>query len=115
VSQNSDPFTYFGGVPVRVCEGVAIDDGTLSVAMLRRAAQRDVPTIMARALSRGLRLADHRQVDHFAGVTECRIEAVSKDREGHPRAFPVEVDGDYIGERTELELGIDPGALTVVA
>jgi diacylglycerol kinase family enzyme len=115
VSQNSDPFTYFGGVPVRVCEGVAIDDGTLSVAMLRRAAQRDVPTIMARALSRGLRLADHRQVDHFAGVTEGRIEAVSKDREGHPRAFPVEVDGDYIGERTELELGIDPGALTVVA
>ncbi len=115
VTQNSDPFTYFGVVPVRVCDGVAIDDGTLSVAMLRRAAQRDVPTIITRVLSGGLRLADHRRVDHFSGITEGRIESISRSRDGEPRPFPVEVDGDYIGEYTELELGIDPGALTVVA
>src|SRR5918996_1488579 len=112
VTQNSDPFTYFGVVPVRVCDSVAIDDGALSVAMPRRAAQRDVPTIIARVLSRGLRLADHRRVDHFSGVSEGRIESISLDGEGRPRPFPVEVDGDYIGEFTELERGIDPGALT---
>src|SRR3954466_4034659 len=42
LAQNSDPFTYFGNRPVRVCEGVEIDDGTLSVGVLRRAAQRDM-------------------------------------------------------------------------
>ena len=43
IIQNSDPFTYFGSQPLRVCEGAALDNGTLSAAMLGRAAQRDVP------------------------------------------------------------------------
>ena len=115
IAQNSDPFTYFGRVPVRVCEGVEIDDGTLSVAMLRRAAQRDVPTVVARVLSPRLRLPGHRQVGHFAGVTEGRIESLSRRPDGRARPFPVEVDGDYIGEHTEVDFGIDPGSLTVVA
>jgi diacylglycerol kinase family enzyme len=115
LSQNSDPFTYFGNLPVRVCEGAALDNGTLSVAVLRRAAQRDVPTVAARVLAKRLRLPDHRHIDHFQGVTEARIESVSRDREGRIRAFPVQVDGDYIGDCGELDLGIEPGALTVVA
>src|SRR5688500_9520873 len=45
VVQNSDPYTYFGNAPVRVCHGAALDGGTLSLAVLRRAAQRDMPTI----------------------------------------------------------------------
>ena len=57
----------------------------------------------------------HRQVDHFTGVTEGCITSTSPDPEGRLRTFPVEVDGDYIGEHHELELGIEPGALTVVA
>ena len=50
ILQNSDPFTYFGKRPVRVCEGAALDNGTLSLAVLRRAAQRDMPTIAGRVL-----------------------------------------------------------------
>ena len=115
IAQNSDPFTYFGRLPVRVCEGAALDNGTLSVAMLRRAAQRDVPTIAFRVLSERVRIPDHRQIDHYAGVTEARIESTSLDADGRIRPFPVQVDGDYIGEHGELDLGIDPGALTVVA
>ena len=115
IVQNSDPFTYFGRQPLRVCEDAVLDNGTLSVAMLRRAAQRDVPTIAARVLSERLRTPLHRQIDHFAGITEGRIESTSRDGQGSIRPFPVEVDGDYIGEHGELDLGIDPGALTVVA
>jgi diacylglycerol kinase family enzyme len=115
LAQNSDPFTYFGGRPVRVCEGVAIDDGTLSVAILRRAAQRDMGPIIARVLTERLRASRHRQIDHFDDVTEARIESTSLDPQGQPRPFPIQVDGDYIGAHTSLELGIDPGALTVVA
>ena len=100
---------------MRVCEGVEIDDGTLSVAVLRRAAQRDMGPIIARVLSEGLRASRHRQIDHFDDVTEARVSSVSTDAEGVPRPFPVQVDGDYIGDHAELELAIDPGALTVVA
>ncbi len=115
IVQNSDPFTYFGSQPVRICEGVAIDNGTLSAAVLKRAAQRDVPTIIARALSTGLAIADHRQISHFAGITEAKITATATDERGHPRPVPVQVDGDYIGDHAEVELGIEPGALTVVS
>jgi diacylglycerol kinase family enzyme len=115
IAQNSDPFTYFGDQPLRVCENAALDNGTLSIAMLRRAAQRDVPTIAARVLVKRLRTPGHRQIDHFDGVTDCRIETVSRDAEGRMRPFPVQVDGDYIGDHGELELGIEPAALAVVA
>ena len=115
IAQNSDPFTYFGSRPIRVCENAALDNGTLSVAMLRRAKQRDLPTIVARVLTPTMRTPAHRQIDHFDGITEARIESRSRDAEGRLRPFPVQVDGDYIGDHGELDLGIEPGALTVVA
>jgi diacylglycerol kinase family enzyme len=115
LAQNSDPFTYFGRRPVRVCEGIEIDDGTLSIAVLRRAAQRDMGTIVSRVLVERLQASRHRQIEHFDDVTEARIESAALDAAGEPRAFPVQVDGDFIGTHTELELGVDPGALTVVA
>jgi diacylglycerol kinase family enzyme len=115
IAQNSDPFTYFGRQPLRVCESAALDNGTLSIAVLRRAAQRDMPTIAARVLSNRLRAPGHRQIDHYDRVTEGRIESLSRDSQGRLRPFPVQVDGDYIGDHGELELGIRPAALTVVA
>lgn len=115
ICQNSDPYTYFKDTEIRICEDVALDSGSLSLAVLKRAKQRDVPSIAARALNPGWRLMSHRQIDHFAGLREARIESRSKDSDGHWRAFPVEVDGDYIGEHGELDLRIDPGALTVLA
>jgi diacylglycerol kinase family enzyme len=115
LAQNSDPFTYFASKPVRVCEGVAIDDGTLALGVLKRATQRDMPTLIARIFSAKRPAAQHRQIQHFAGVAGATIESISKTKDGVVRPFPVQVDGDYIGERTELELKVDPGALTIVA
>ena len=115
ICQNSDPFTYYRSTALRVCEDVAIDDGTLGLAVLRRAAQRDMPMIAARVLSEGLRVSRSRQVDHFGHLAEAHIDSISPDSEGALRRFPVQVDGDYIGDHTELELKVDPGALTIVA
>ena len=115
IFQNSDPFSYFGRQPLHICENAALDNGTLSIAMLRRAAQRDVPTIAARVLLKSMRASGHRQIEHFDRVSKCGVESVSRDAEGRPRPFPVQVDGDYIGDHTELAVGIDPAALTVVA
>jgi diacylglycerol kinase family enzyme len=115
LAQNSDPFTYFASRPVRVCEGVAIDDGTLSIGVLRRAAQRDMPTLIPRLFSEQRPAARHRQIDHFERVTAATVASVSETGDGIVRPFPIQVDGDYIGERTRLELSVAPGSLTVVA
>jgi diacylglycerol kinase family enzyme len=115
LAQNSDPFTYFASRPIRVCEGVEIDDGTLSMAVLKRAAQRDMPSLIPRLFSEKRPAARHRQVEHFDDVTAAAVASVSEDREGAVRPFPLQVDGDYIGERARIDLRVDPGALTVVA
>jgi diacylglycerol kinase family enzyme len=115
IAQNSDPFTYFAKVPIRICEDVALDDGALSMALLRRAKQRDMLPIASRVLSKSLHASKHRQIEEFDEVTSASVRAISKDADGLPRAFPVQVDGDYIGEYTELDFGVEPGALTIVA
>jgi diacylglycerol kinase family enzyme len=115
IVQNSAPFTYFASRPIRVCEGIAIDDGTLSLGVLRRAAVRDMPTLVARLFSERRPAARHRQVTHFDDVGAATIESISEHRDGSPKPFPLEVDGDYIGERTRVELRSEPAALTIVA
>src|SRR5262249_3959282 len=115
IAQNSDPFTYFRDQPLRVCENAALDNGTLSVAALKRAAQRDMPMIAARVISEKLRLPEHGQVDHFDGVTSAEVHSTSRAEPHQPRMFPVQVDGDYIGDVADLTLGIEPGALMIVA
>lgn len=115
IVQNSDPFTYFASRPIRVCEGIAIDDGTLSIAVLKRAAQRDMPTLISRLLGGSRTVAGHRQVEHFDDVMAATVTTVSEEKDGSPRPFPLQVDGDYIGDRTKIELRAEPGALTIVA
>jgi diacylglycerol kinase family enzyme len=115
LAQNSDPFTYFSDNPIRVCEGVAIDDGTLAMGVLKRAATRDMPTLIARLFSEKRPAARHRQIEHFAHMAEATVASISEAKDGGPRPFPVQVDGDYIGEKTTMALRVEPGALTVVA
>ncbi len=115
LAQNSDPFTYFASRPVRVCEDIAIDDGTLALGVLQRAAQRDMPTLIARLFSAERPAARHRRIEHFSGIVEATVASISETKDGIPRPFPVQVDGDYIGEKTEMTLRAEPGALTIVA
>ena len=83
--------------------------------MLKRAAQRDMPTLISRLFSQSRPASRHRQVEHFDDVTAATITSISEGKDGEPRPFPLQVDGDYIGDRTRVELRADPGALTIVA
>ena len=85
------------------------------MALLQRAKQRDMLPIAARVLSKRLHATKHRQIDEFDDVTRAIVRSTSRDEDGQPRPFPVQVDGDYIGEYTELDFSVEPGALTVVA
>ena len=115
LAQNSDPLTYFGKRPIRVCEGIEIDDGTLAMGVLERAAQRDMPTLIPRLFSERRPAARHRRIAHFPHIAAATVTSISETKDGTPRPFPVQVDGDYIGERTRIELSVAPSALTIVA
>jgi diacylglycerol kinase family enzyme len=107
--QNSDPFTYFGSRPLRVCEDIAFDNGSLSVVMMRRATTLDAPGVLRQLFSRNGRLAYHRRARGFTRVERARIVSLS----GRP--LPIEVDGDYIGTADEFVYEAAPGALLFVA
>jgi diacylglycerol kinase family enzyme len=115
IVQNSDPFTYFSNKPIFVCEGIGIDDGTLSLTVLKRAAQRDMPVLIPRLFNQAKPASTHRQARHFDDVLGATVESISTDKEGAARPFQLQVDGDYIGERTSIRLGVEPGGLTILA
>ena len=113
IAQNSDPFTYFAEIPIGICE----DDRPR-----RRQARRRGP-----AASRPARHAADRRPSPeqaAAGIQEPPDRRPSRASPRRPsarspptsaatsRPLPVQVDGDYIGEHTELRSAVEPGALT---
>ena len=110
IVQNSDPFTYFAKRPIRICEGAGLDSGDLSLATLGRATLLDAPTLIGRVFSgRPDVVVRHRQIESVPGLVRARV--VTAD--GRP--FPVQVDGDYIGEFEELEYGVEARRLLAVS
>jgi diacylglycerol kinase family enzyme len=110
IVQNGDPFTFFGERPIRVCEGAGLERGSISLAVLKRATPLELPTLVPRIFSgRAATVGRHRQVDGFPGVDEARVSTLGD------APFPLEVDGDYLGERDEVAYSVRPGALAVVA
>lgn len=114
LAQNSDPFTYFARQPVRVCENVAIDDGSLGMVLLKRANLLDMGTIVPRLLTDRLKAGRHGQVEAFEHFNKALVRSGSKDEAGQALPFPVQVDGDYIGNFEEITIEADPEALTIV-
>jgi len=110
IAQNADPFTFFRGRPIRVAKEGTLDDGTLSLAVLRRASPLDMPTIIGRVFSaRSQTVLRHRQITGFADVEWARVTSA----DGRP--FPLQVDGDYLGEVEEATYTVVPRCLSVVA
>ena len=116
IVQNSDPFTYFASRPIRVCEGIAIDDGTLSMAVLKRATQRDMPTLISRLFSESRPAARHKQVVHFDDVAHARgrdrLRPARTAARGRSRCRSTATTS---ASATRVELRAAPGALTIVA
>ena len=110
IVQNSDPFTYFRKRPIRVAEGAGLTSGTLGAAVLKSATPLELPTLVPRLLSgRAKTVLRHRQVESLGELDTLRVEATEE------RAFPVQVDGDFIGEFEEIEFSAAPGALLAVS
>jgi diacylglycerol kinase family enzyme len=110
IVQNSDPFTYVRRRPIRVADPAGLETGTLAVAVLKSATPLSVPTLIPRLLSgRAKTVQHHRQVEGLGELSELRVEAIDE------RPFPVQVDGDFIGEYSEVEFGVKPAGLLAVS
>ena len=116
IAQNSDPFTYFGASPVRVCEDAALDNGTLSIAMLRRAAQRDVPTIATRVLDRAACESPSTARSTTSPASPRAASSRSpRDDEGRPGPSRSRSTATTSATTASSSWASSPGALTVVA
>jgi diacylglycerol kinase family enzyme len=110
IVQNSDPFTYFRKRPIRITEGAGLTSGALGAAVLKSATPLELPTLVPRLLStRAKTVLRHRQVESLGELRSLRVEAIED------RPFPVQVDGDYIGEFGEIDFSAAPGALLAVS
>jgi diacylglycerol kinase family enzyme len=78
--------------------------------VLRRATLLHLPTLIPRVLStRARTVSRHRQVEGLPDLQTFHVEAVDD------RPFPLQVDGDYIGEFESVRYGVVPGGLLAVA
>jgi diacylglycerol kinase family enzyme len=113
IVQNSDPYTYFDSRPVRVCDNPGLDDGFLSMAVLEEARRRDVPELAWRLLAGKPHVTGHSRLRSLTEIRTARVTTLDKD--GEPSRFPVQVDGDYVGDHGEARFDISPGSLLVVS
>jgi diacylglycerol kinase family enzyme len=109
IVQNGAPFTYFKNRPIHVAEGAALDSGTLAGVLLRRATPAGMPSLAWRAVARGARVVQHRQVSDLGSFTQLTVRSI----DGRP--LPLQADGDYLGVVQEARYSILPRALNVIA
>jgi diacylglycerol kinase family enzyme len=109
IVQNGSPYTYFGNRPIEMGEGADLESGDLAGVVLQRGRPIEMPTIAFRALSRRAHVTRHRQIRPFEGLSGLAVRSCDE------RPLPLQVDGDYIGEATEIAFGVTPGGLAVVS
>jgi diacylglycerol kinase family enzyme len=110
IVQNSDPYSYFGKRPLYICDDSSPINGRLSAAVLKRATPLEMPTLIPRILSgRPGAVGRHRQIESLPDLKTLRVESIDG------KTFPLQLDGDYIGEFEEIEFSVEPARLCVVS
>lgn len=110
IAQNADPFTYFGSRPIHLSKHAGLDSGGLALAVLRESSAAHLLTLLPRLLSgRPSAVAGHSGVEILPSVKRARVTSV----DGRP--FPLEADGDYLGDVHEAEYECAPDALGVLS
>lgn len=108
---NLNPYTFVGSRPFNL-DPLATLDNPLTAVVVR--SMRWVPflKLLGSALNSGERLQRSRSVDFTREVDHLVIDAIQ--RPGHGAGVPYQVDGDYLGTITHLELRYHPDALRLV-
>ena len=103
--QNLDPFTYLGRMALRLCPEARLEGG-LDLFGLDTFRPSVVVPVLVSAFGR----AHHTRNRH---VTLVRDQQAFKIEADGP--LPCQMDGEYLGERTELAVELVPDALLVIS
>jgi diacylglycerol kinase family enzyme len=101
----TDPYTYFKGVGLRMTPEATLETG-LDVLSVRRLGRRAVPRIAWQVFG-SARHVHGRDIDYVHDASHVLVTAAEP--------FPVQVDGDSLGDHHRLEIDIAREALWVVA
>jgi diacylglycerol kinase family enzyme len=102
---NTDPYTYLGNRPFTVAPEAGLER-PLAVVALRSLRLWPLLRVAASALGGTDGLRGHPHVEARQGVTELRVVGY--------QPFAYQVDGDYLGEVSELAFRHQPDALRLV-
>ncbi len=98
---NARPLTYFGGLPVDACPRASLDSG-LDLFSFKRITSLTIPRfVFSLFVSRSHPRWNNVHYCHDVGNATLEADA----------ALPVQVDGDYIGEWSEVMWSLEPNAL----
>jgi diacylglycerol kinase family enzyme len=101
----TDPYTYYKGRGLRMTPDASLDGG-LDVLSVRKLRRRSVPRIAWQVFG-SARHVTGRDIDYVHDAKHVLV--TSED------PFPVQVDGDALGDHHRLEIQLAPEALWVVA
>jgi diacylglycerol kinase family enzyme len=101
---NTDPYTFLGNRPLHVTDEAGLDR-PLAALTLRSLGLGTLLGVAGNALS-GRSVASGRKVDLRTGLDGLRITGFGP--------VPYQVDGDYLGEATELAFKHEPDAIRLV-
>jgi diacylglycerol kinase family enzyme len=104
VVQNLSPFTYLGRRALRLCPEASLGAGLDCFAMDTMRSLAVLPILVSAFGS-----ARHTSHPHVAYVQDQRTISLQSDV-----PLPIQADGEFLGERTEMVIESIPDALTVV-
>lgn len=102
---NTNPYTYVGRRPFNAAPEATLDRG-LAMLTFRDLDLGTILSMAASALGTGERLRASRHTDYRHDLSSVRVS-------GHG-PFPYQVDGDFLGETTELRFRHEPDVLDLV-
>jgi diacylglycerol kinase family enzyme len=101
----TDPYTYYKDRGLRMTPEASLDAG-LDVLSVRKLNRRSVPRIAWQVFG-SARHVSGRDIDYVHDASHVLVSA--------EEPFPVQVDGDSLGDHRRLEIELAPEALWVVA
>jgi diacylglycerol kinase family enzyme len=104
IIQNTSPYTYLGKRPMRLCPEAELDAGLDCLALDSMRARVAVPVVLSSFGS-----GTHVEKPHVLHVRDQRRFEIRCDG-----LLPVQVDGEFIGERDHVLVEAVPNALSVL-
>ncbi|CAM3552444.1 diacylglycerol/lipid kinase family protein [Smaragdicoccus niigatensis] len=106
IAQNSHPFSYFRGQSVTLAKSASMADPDLAVVAMTELSTYNVPSLLSRVFIERLGAVSHRHVRETEHVQLLRVKG---DRE-----FPVQVDGDYVGDFLDVTISTEPDSVNIL-